>query len=165
MNKLMNFLPKTTKYEVCSKNTRTVWIARLELVSGESAWCRQVRTDQLIKTPFSGRRYLHLLISYTVLNKECFFHLSDCKMNSLKEQRIAVKFCLKLGNLKHLSCSTRLTLMLPWNVLHVSSGMNVSRVPDSRLTAMSVMGVFNVNWRPTRWQNQHPGARKSTSDH
>ena len=27
-------------YEVCSKNTRTVWIARLELVSGESAWWR-----------------------------------------------------------------------------------------------------------------------------
>ena len=27
-------------YEVCLKNTRTVWIARLELVSGESAWCR-----------------------------------------------------------------------------------------------------------------------------
>ena len=25
---------------VCSKNTRTVWIARFELVSGESAWCR-----------------------------------------------------------------------------------------------------------------------------
>ena len=27
-------------YEVCSKNTRTVLISRLELVSGESAWCR-----------------------------------------------------------------------------------------------------------------------------
>ena len=28
------------KYEVCSKNKRSIWIARLELVSGESAWCR-----------------------------------------------------------------------------------------------------------------------------
>ena len=71
---------------------------QLELVSRESAWCRQVRTDQLIKTPFSGRRYLHLLISYMVLSKECFFfRLSECKMNSLKEQRSVVKFCVKLG--------------------------------------------------------------------
>ena len=81
-------------YEVCSKDTRAVGIARLELVSGKSAW---VRTDQMTKTPFSGRRYLHLLIRYTVLSKECFFRLSDCKMDSLKEQRIAVKFCVKLG--------------------------------------------------------------------
>ena len=44
-----------------------------------------------------GRRYLHLLISYTVLCKECFFRLSDCKMDSLKMQRIAVKFYVKLG--------------------------------------------------------------------
>ena len=72
-------------------------IARLELFSGDSAWGRQVRTVQLIKTPFSDRRYLHLLISYTVLSKECFFRLSDCKIDSLKEQRIAVKFCVKLG--------------------------------------------------------------------
>ena len=77
------------------KNMRTVWIARLELVSGESAWCRWVRTDQLTKTQFSSRKYLHLLISYTVLNRECFFRLSDWKRDCLKEQRIAVKFCVK----------------------------------------------------------------------
>ena len=55
-----------------------------------------VRTDQLIKTPFSGRRYLHLLISYTVSSKESFCRLSDCKVDSLKEQRIVVKFSVKL---------------------------------------------------------------------
>ena len=32
-----------------------------------------------------------------VLSKECFFRLSNCEMDSLKEQRIAVKFCIKLG--------------------------------------------------------------------
>ena len=53
--------------------------------------CHWVRTDQLIKTSFYGRKYLHLLISYTVLSKECCFRLSDFKMDSLKEQRIAVK--------------------------------------------------------------------------
>ena len=47
---------ESLKYEVCSKHTWTIWIARLELVSGETAWCRLVRTDQLIKTPFSCRR-------------------------------------------------------------------------------------------------------------
>ena len=51
--------------------------------------------EQLIKTPFFGRRYLHLLISYTILSKKCFFFvLSDCKMINLKDQRIAVKFCV-----------------------------------------------------------------------
>ena len=36
---------------------------------------------------FSDHRYLHLLITYTVLSKECFFRLSDYKMYCLKEQR------------------------------------------------------------------------------
>ena len=69
---------------------------QLELVSGESAWYRYVRTDQLIKMPFSGRKYLHFLVSYTVLSKVFFFRLSDCKMDSPKEQRIVVEFCIKL---------------------------------------------------------------------
>ena len=77
---------KQGSYEVCSKNTQTVGIAQLQLVLGESAWCRQVRTDQVIKTQFSGCRNLHLLISYTVLSKECIFRLSDCEMDNLKEQ-------------------------------------------------------------------------------
>ena len=46
-------------------------------MSRESAWCRWIRTDELIKTPFFSRRFLHLLISYTVLSKECSFRLSD----------------------------------------------------------------------------------------
>ena len=89
----------TEHYEVCSKNTRTVWIARLELVSGESSWCRWVRTNQLTKTPFSGRRCLYLLISYRVLSKECFFRLSDCIMG----QQIPVKFCVLVILLKKFS--------------------------------------------------------------
>ena len=35
-------------------------------------------------------------MSYTVLSKECFFRLPDCKIDNLKEQRISVKFCVKL---------------------------------------------------------------------
>ena len=37
---LYNLLICMQLYELCSKNTRTVWIARLELVSRGSAWCR-----------------------------------------------------------------------------------------------------------------------------
>ena len=75
-------------------NTRFVQKIRGLFELRSSSWFRK---DQLIKTLFSGRRYLYLLISYTVLSKECFFRLSDCEMYSLKEQRIAVKFCVQLG--------------------------------------------------------------------
>ena len=73
-------------YEVCSINSHSVNVdfRRIRLVS----------LGSYKSADFSGRRYLHLLISYTVLIKECFFRLSDCKMDTLKEQRIAVKFCV-----------------------------------------------------------------------
>ena len=62
-------------------------------------------------------------------------------MDSLKEQRIAVKFCVKLGksatetvfNSAYGDVATKRT---------VSSGMSVSRVADSRMTTMNVMGVL-----------------------
>ena len=79
-------------YKVCSKNTRTVWIARLQLVSGESAWCRHVRTDQPIKMPFSGRRYFHLLISYTVLSKRCFFFVCRICLTAWRSNELQWNF-------------------------------------------------------------------------
>ncbi|XP_076337614.1 protein GVQW3-like [Tachypleus tridentatus] len=50
-----------------------------------------------ITTPFPDCRYLHLCISYAVLSEVRFFRLADFRMNDLKEQRLAVKFCVKLG--------------------------------------------------------------------
>ena len=60
-------------------------------------------------------------------------------MHSLKQQRIAVKFCVKLGRS---ATETFAMLNTVYSVLHVSSGMNVSRVADSRLATISVLGVF-----------------------
>ncbi|XP_076320188.1 protein GVQW3-like [Tachypleus tridentatus] len=47
--------------------------------------------------PFPNCRYLRLCISYVVLSEVQFFRLADFRLNDLKEQRLAVKFCVKLG--------------------------------------------------------------------
>ena len=66
-------------------------------------------------------------------------------MHSLKEQRITVIFCVKVGKSATETFAILNTayddVAMMLHVLRVSSGMNVSIVADSRLT-MSVMGVL-----------------------
>lgn len=49
------------------------------------------------ETPFPDWRYRHVLVGYAVFSEVCFLRLSDFGMDDLKEQRLAVKFCVKLG--------------------------------------------------------------------
>ena len=63
-------------------------------------------------------------------------------MDSLKKQRIAVKFCVKLGKSATQRFAVLNTAYGDVVKKHVSSGMNVSRVADSQLTTMSVLGVL-----------------------
>ena len=76
------------KYEVCTTNTRTVWIARLELVSGDPLCVARFEQISLLKR----RRYFHLLISYTVLSKECFFVCRIVKWTAWRSNKLHWNF-------------------------------------------------------------------------